>query len=62
LGYFQARQRCFRFEPAAVRDDTDDLRRRHFDNVAVADLAVSLHTRQADGPRGGLPVPAVLRP
>jgi hypothetical protein len=45
-----------------VRDDTDDLRRRYFDNVAVTDLAVSLHTRQADGPRGGPPVPAVLRP
>ncbi len=29
-----------------MRDDVDYLRRRYFDNVAVADLAVSLHTRQ----------------
>ena len=46
LGYFRARQRFFRFELPAVRDDVDYLRRRYFDNVAVADLAVSLHTRQ----------------
>ncbi len=46
LGYFRARQRFFRFEIPAVRDDVDYLRRRYFDNVAVADLAVSLHTRQ----------------
>jgi hypothetical protein len=46
LGYFRARQRFFRFELPAVRDDVDYLRRRYFDNVAVADLTVSLHTRQ----------------
>ena len=46
LGYFRARQRFFRFELPAVRDDVDYLRRRYFDNVAVADLSVSLHTRQ----------------
>jgi hypothetical protein len=46
LGYFRARQRFFRFELPAVRGDGDYLRRRYFDNVAVADLAVSLHTRQ----------------
>jgi TnpA family transposase len=46
LGYFRARQRFFRFELPAVRDDVDYLRWRYFDNVAVADLAVSLHTRQ----------------
>ena len=46
LGYFRARQRFFRFELPAVRDDVDYLCRRYFDNVAVADLAVSLHTRQ----------------
>ncbi len=46
LGYFRARQRFFRFELQAVRDDVDYLRRRYFDNVAVADLSVSLHTRQ----------------
>jgi TnpA family transposase len=46
LGYFRARQRFFRFELPAVRDDVDYLRRRYFDNVVVADLAVSLHTRQ----------------
>lgn len=45
-GYFRARQRFFHFELPAVRDDVDYLRRRYFDNVAVADLAVSLHTRQ----------------
>ncbi len=37
LGYFRARQRFFRFELQAVRDDVDYLRRRYFDNVAVAD-------------------------
>jgi TnpA family transposase len=46
LGYFRARQRFFRFELPAVRSDVDYLRRRYFDNVAVADLSVSLHTRQ----------------
>jgi hypothetical protein len=46
LGYFRARQRFFRFELPAVRNDVDYLRRRYFNNVAVADLAVSLHTRQ----------------
>jgi hypothetical protein len=46
LGYFRARQRFFRFELPAVRADVDYLRRRYFGNVAVADLAVSLHTRQ----------------
>jgi hypothetical protein len=46
LGYFRARQRFFRFELPAVRGDVDYLRRRYFDNVAVADLSVSLHTRQ----------------
>ena len=46
LGYFRARQRLFHFELPAVRDDVDYLRRRYFDNVAVADLTVSLHTRQ----------------
>lgn len=46
LGYFRARQRFFRFELAVVRDDVDYLRRRYFDNVAVADLVVSPHTRQ----------------
>ena len=46
LGYFRARQRFFRFELPAVRNDADYLRRRYFDNVAVADLTVSLHTRQ----------------
>jgi hypothetical protein len=46
LGYFRTRQRFFRFELPAVRDDVDYLRRRYFDNVAVVDLAVSLHTRQ----------------
>lgn len=46
LGYFRARQRFFRFDLSAVRDDVDYLRRRYFDNVTVADLAVSLHTRQ----------------
>jgi hypothetical protein len=35
-----------RFELVAVRDDVDYLRRRYFDDVAVADLAVSLQTRQ----------------
>jgi hypothetical protein len=29
-----------------MREDVDYLRRRYFDNVAVADLAVSLHTPQ----------------
>jgi hypothetical protein len=42
LGYFRARRRFFRFELPAVRDDVDYLRRRYFDNVAVADLSVSL--------------------
>jgi hypothetical protein len=46
LGYFRARQRFFRFELSVARDDVDYLRRRYFDNVAVAGLAVSLHTRQ----------------
>ena len=46
LGYFRARQRFFRFELPAVRDDVDYLRRRYFDNKAVADLTVSDHTRQ----------------
>lgn len=46
LGYFRARQRFFRFDLSAVRDDVDYLRRRYFNNVAVADLTVSLHTRQ----------------
>jgi hypothetical protein len=46
LGYFRARQRFFRFELTAVRDDVDYLRRRYFDNMAVADLSVSLHTRE----------------
>lgn len=44
--YFRARQRFFRFELPSVRDDVDYLRRRYFDNVAVTNLAVSLHTRQ----------------
>ena len=44
LGYFRARQRFFRFELAAVRDDVDYLRRRYFDNQAVAELTVSDHT------------------
>jgi TnpA family transposase len=46
LGYFRARQRFFRFELPEVRDDVDYLRRRYFDSVLVADLAVSEHTRQ----------------
>ena len=46
LGYFRARQRFFRFELPAVRDDVDYPRRRNFDNVAAADSAVSLHPRQ----------------
>jgi hypothetical protein len=46
LGYFRARQRFFRFELAAVRDDVDYLCRRYFDNQAVADLTVSDHTRK----------------
>lgn len=46
LGYFRARQRFFRFELPAVRDDVDYLRRRYFDNKAVADLTVSDHTRK----------------
>jgi hypothetical protein len=46
LGYFRARQRFFRFELPAVRDDVDYLRRRYFDNRAVADLTVSDHTRK----------------
>ena len=46
LGYFRARQRFFRFELPAVRDDVDYLRRRYFDNKAVADLTVSDHTRR----------------
>ncbi|MDX2435714.1 MAG: DUF4158 domain-containing protein, partial [Acidobacteriota bacterium] len=41
-----ARNPFFRFELPAVRNDADYLRRRYFDNVAVADLTVSLHTRQ----------------
>jgi TnpA family transposase len=46
LSYFRACQRFLRFELTAVRDDVDDLRRRYFDNMAVADLSVSLHTCQ----------------
>ncbi len=46
LGYFRARQRFFRFELPAVRDDVDYLRRRYFENTAVADLTVSDHTRK----------------
>jgi TnpA family transposase len=46
LGYFRARQRFFRFELPAVRDDVDYLRRRYFDNQAVVDLTVSDHTRK----------------
>lgn len=46
LGYFRARQRFFRSELAAVRDDADYLSRRYFDNQTVADLAVSDHTRK----------------
>jgi hypothetical protein len=46
LGYFRARQRFIRFELPAVRDDVDYLRRRYFDNRAVADLTVSDHTRK----------------
>jgi hypothetical protein len=46
LGYFRARQRFFRFELPAVGDDVDYLRRRYFDNKAVADLTVSDHTRK----------------
>jgi hypothetical protein len=46
LGYFRARQRFFRFDLPAVRDDVDYLRRRYFDNKAVADLTVSDHTRK----------------
>ena len=46
LGYFRARQRFFRFELPAVRDDVDYLRRRYFGNKVVADLTVSDHTRK----------------
>ena len=46
LGYFRARQRFFRFELPAVRDDVDYLRRRYFDNKAIVDLTVSDHTRK----------------
>jgi TnpA family transposase len=46
LGYFRARQRFFRFELPAVRDDVDYLRRRYFENKAVADVTVSDHTRK----------------
>lgn len=46
LGYFRARQRFFRFELPAVRDDVDYLRRRYFDNKVIVDLAVSDHTRK----------------
>ena len=46
LGYFRARQRFFRFELPAVRDDVDYLRRRYFDNRAAVNLTVSDHTRK----------------
>jgi len=46
LGYYRARQRFFRLELTAVRDDVDYLRRRYFENKAVADLTVSDHTRK----------------
>ncbi len=46
LGYFRARQRFFRFELEAVSNDVGYLRRRHFNNQAVADLKVSDHTRK----------------
>ena len=36
LGYFRARQRFFRFELSAVRDDVDYLRRRYFDSNSTA--------------------------
>jgi hypothetical protein len=36
LGYFRARQRFFRFDLPAVRDDVDYLSRCYFDNQAVA--------------------------
>ena len=49
LGYFRARQRFFRFELAVVRADVDYLRWRYFDNVAVADLSVSLHSSSRVG-------------
>jgi hypothetical protein len=42
----RARQRFFRLELPAVRDDGDYLRRRYFDNKAVVDLTVSDHTRK----------------
>ncbi len=46
LGYFRARQRFFQLEMPAIRDDLAYLLRRYFNNVAIADLTVSLHTRQ----------------
>lgn len=46
LGYFRARQRFFRFELPAVRDDVDYLRRRYFGVIVKSGVQarVSAHT------------------
>jgi hypothetical protein len=46
LGYFRARQRFFRVEVESVRDDIEYLSRRYLDNVIIADINVSDHTRK----------------
>ena len=46
LGYFRARQRFFRLDAYAVRDDLAYLSRRYLDGARTADLRISKHTRQ----------------